>query len=121
MEAKRRSIEEVRSKLDKIRQNPCTRHKFPKELWISIIQLTKTHSTREVCRELQMNHTHLERKIHQLKKPAQSELEFREISMPIIQLALDTVTIELKSADGMQAKIQGSSSCLNYLIQLFGR
>jgi len=118
MEAKSIKIEKIRSTLDRLRQDPKTQRKFPQKLWASIIQQTKTHSIEEVCCLLQINPVYLKRKIHQSKE---SVLEFREIVMPAAQSALDIVTIELKSADGLQAKIQGPFSCLNFLSQLFGR
>ena len=118
MDAKFIPIKEIRSSLDQLRQDPNTRRKFPKELWTSIIQLTKIYPVEELCRQLQINSVYLKRKIHQSKEPT---LEFREIVMPIAQSASDTVTIELRAADGLQAKIQGPSSCLNCLSQLFRR
>lgn len=116
MEAKFTTIEEIRSTLDRLRQDPKTQRNFPRELWTSIIQLTKIYPVEEVCRRLQINPIYLKRKIHPSKEPA---LEFREILMPAAHSASDTVTIELKSADGLQAKIQGPFSCLSYLTQLF--
>lgn len=118
MEAKFTTIEEIRSTLDRLRQDPNTQRKFPRELWTSIIQLTKIYPVEEVCRRLQISPIYLKRKIHQSKEPV---LEFREIVLPAAQSASDTVTIELRSADGLQAKIQGPSSCLKFLSQLFGR
>lgn len=116
MKAKFIPIEEIRSTLDQLRQDPNTQRKFPQELWASIIQQTKIYSIEEVCLRLQISPVYLKRKIHQSKESA---LEFREIVMPIAQPTSDTVTIELKSTDGLQAKIQGPSSCLSYLTQLF--
>lgn len=117
METKFIPIEEIRATLDQLRQDPNTQRKFPREIWISIIQLTKIYPIENVCLRLQINPIYLKRKIHQFKEPA---TQFREIVMPAAQLA-DTVTIELRSADGLQAKIQGPFSCLNYLSKLFGR
>ena len=118
MEAKFIPIEEIRSTLDRLRQDPNTQRRFPRELWTSIIQLTTIYPVEEVCRQLQINPIYLKRKIHQSKEPA---LEFREIVMPAAQSTSDTVTIELRSADGLQAKIQGPLSCLDYLSKLFRR
>ena len=118
MEAKFTTIEEIRSILDRLRQDPKTQRNFPLEIWTSIIQLTKIYPIEEVCRRLQINPIYLKRKIRQ---PKESALEFREIIMPASQATSDIVTIELKSVNGLQAKIQGPSSCLNYLNILFGR
>jgi hypothetical protein len=119
MKAKFIPIEEIRATLDRLRQDPKTQRKFPRELWTSIIQLTKIYPIEEVCLRLQIHPIYLKRKIHQSRKPA---LEFREIIMPAaVQPGSATITIELKSADGLQAKIQGPFSCLNYLNKLFGR
>ena len=90
MDAKFIPIEEIQSTLDRLRQDPKTRRKFPRELWTSIIQQTKIYPVEEVCRRLQINPTYLKCKIHQSKQPA---LEFREIIMPVAQSASDTVTI----------------------------
>ena len=116
MEAKIIPIEELRSTIDRLRQDPKTQRKFPQELWTSIIGLIKIYPTEEICRRLLINPTYLKRKIHQSNE---TTLEFREIVMPAVQSAPDIVTIELKSADGLQAKIQGPFSCLNYLTKLF--
>lgn len=118
MDTKFIPIEKIQSTLYRLRQDPKTRRNFPRELWNSIIQQTKIYPVKEVCRRLQINPTYLKRKIHQSKQPA---FEFREIIMPVAQSVSDTVTIELRSTDGLQAKIQGPGSCLNYLSQLFGR
>jgi hypothetical protein len=50
MEAKFTTIEEIRSTLDRLRQDPKTQCNFPRELWTSIIQLTKIYPVEEVCR-----------------------------------------------------------------------
>jgi len=118
MEEKLIPIEELRSTIDRLRQDPKTQRRFPQELWVSIIQLTKIYPIEEVCRRLLVNPIYLKRKIHQSKETA---LEFREIVMPAVQSAPETVTIELKSADGLQAKIQGPVSCLNYFSKLLRR
>ncbi len=43
-------------------------------------------------------------------------MEFHEVSLK--NISLETVTIELISQNGIQAKVQGSLSCLNCLQQL---
>ncbi len=118
MDTKFIPFEELRSTLERLREDPKTQRKFPRELWLSIIRLTKIYPVEEVCHQLQINLIYLKRKIHQSQASA---LEFREIVMPAAQSTFDTVTIELKSVDGLQAKIQGPSSCLNHLTQLFRR
>ena len=118
MEIKCPPIDEVRSKLDRLREDPTTQRKFPQELWDSVIQLTKIYSFEEVCRRLRINPIYLKRKIGQSDEPA---LKFCEITLPTAQVAFDTVTIELRSPDGLQAKIQGPVSCLNYFSQILGR
>jgi len=118
MDAKFITIEEIKATLDQLRQDPNTQRKFPKELWISIIQLTKIHPIVEVCRLLQIKPIYLKRKIHQYQEPT---VQFQEVIMPEVFSASDSVTVEIKSIDGLQAKIQGPSSCLNYLCKLFGR
>jgi hypothetical protein len=111
------SIEEIRSTLTRLRENPNTRRNFPRELWDSIIQLTKIHSIEEVCSQLKINPLYLKRKIDQLKEKT---LEFREISIQSPLTTSESVSIELSATSGLKAKIQGPISCLNYLQKLFG-
>jgi hypothetical protein len=122
MDTKFPPIEDIRSALDRLRKDPKTQRKFPPELWTSIIQHTKIHPIEEVCRHLQINSIYLKRKIREFKGPGnEPAFEFQEVVMPVAQPAADTVTIELQSVDGLQAKIHGPLSCLNYLNQLFRR
>lgn len=111
-----RSIEAIQSTLNQLQQNPSTRNSFPRELWDSIIQLTKSHSLEEVSCPLSIMPTNLKRKI----QPSQGALEFRELTIagPITS---ELITIEISSNDGLKAKIQGSLSCLDYLHKFFGR
>jgi hypothetical protein len=53
MEAKFTTIEEIRSTLDRLRQDPKTQRNFPRKLWTSIIQLIKIYPVEEVCRLMQ--------------------------------------------------------------------
>lgn len=105
-------IEEVYKTLVSLRQNPTTKKKFPCETWDAIIQLTKIYSHEEVCRRLELAPGLLKRKIQQRMAP----MEFHEISLK--NISPETVTIELISQNGIQAKIQGPLSCLNCLQQL---
>jgi len=115
MNTKTTSIEEIRSTLARLRQDPTTKRRFPSELWDTIIQLTKTYSIKEVCRQLEIDPVYLKRKI---PPPKKQDLEFREIS-PL--LPPDVITIELTTIAGLKAKIRGPVSCLNHLSKLFGR
>ncbi len=105
-------IEEVRKTLVLLRQNPTTRKRFPSETWDAIIQLTKTYSHEEICQRLPLAPGLLKRKIGQRTAP----MKFHEISLN--NISSETVTIELMSKNGIQAKIQGPLSCLNCLQQL---
>jgi len=107
-------IEAVHAILVRLRQNPTTKKKFPSETWDAIIQLTKTHSYKEVCRRLQIHSSLLKSKIRQ----STVSMEFREISLQ--NIPTESVIIELISKNGMKAKIQGPLSCLNCLQQLLG-
>jgi len=109
-------IEEIRSTLTRLRQNPKTQRKFPRELWDSIIQLTKICPIEELCRQLHINPVYLKDKIRDSKGQA---LEFREISMPGWQPVSETVTIELSTSSGLKARIQGPIACINNLYKLF--
>lgn len=105
-------IEEIRKTLVLLRQNPTTKKKFPSETWDAIIQLTKSRSHKEICQLLQIAPALLKRKIGQRT----ASMEFHEISFR--NTSPEVVTIELISKNGIQAKIQGSLSCLNCLQQL---
>jgi hypothetical protein len=119
MNAKLIPMDEIRSTLDRLRQDPSTQRKFPRELWGSIIQLTKVYPIEEVCRRLRIDPVYLQHKMDQSQEQA---LEFREISMQAISSVSDRVTIELSSSTtGLKARIQGPPSCLNYLHKLFER
>ena len=68
MKTKFTTIEEIRSILDRLRQDPKTQRKFPRELWTSIIQLTKFYPFEEICLRLQINPIYLKRKIIHLEE-----------------------------------------------------
>lgn len=108
-------LEEIHATLTSLRQEVTGRRKFPKELWNSIIRLTKIYSVAEVCRRLEINPAYLKRKIHQSQQSP--SLDFQEIS--IQSPNSDTVVIELDSNTGLRAKIQGPVSCLGYLQSFF--
>jgi len=116
MEAKIITLEKIQSTLEALRQDPHGKPRIPRALWASIIQQTKIHPLKEVCRRLQISPAYLKRKI---KSSQESALEFHEVVMSAAQLTSDIVTIELRAADGLQAKIQGPLSSLNCLTQLF--
>ena len=105
-------IEEVRTTLVLLRQNPATKKRFPSETWDAIIQLTKTFSHEEICQRLQLAPGLLKRKI----KQRTVSMEFHEISLK--NISAEIVTIELRSKNGIQAKIQGSLACLDCLQKL---
>ncbi len=46
------SIEEIRTTLVLLRQNPTIKKRFPTETWDTIIQLTKIYSHEEICQRL---------------------------------------------------------------------
>jgi hypothetical protein len=116
MESQSITVEEIRSTLDQLRQNPLTKRRFPQKLWDSIIQLTKTYPLNDICRQLDINPVYLRRKIQNTKK---APLEFREVSFTALP-STNTVTIELSSTTGLKAIVQGSISCLDCLYKLFG-
>ena len=111
------TIEDIRSTLTQLRQNPKTQRNFPQKLWESIVQLTEIYSVEDLCCKLLINPTYLKKKIRESKKQA---LEFREVLMPMPQPVSDTVTIELSTSSGLNAKIQGPIACLDNLYKLFG-
>lgn len=116
MEIQSITIEEIRSTLGQLRQNPLTLRKFPKQLWNSIIELTKIHPLRDVCSQLDIDPMYLKRKISQTKE---TTLEFHQITLP--QNSNSPITIEISSPDGLRATVHGSMSCTEILYKLFGR
>lgn len=110
------SIEAVRANLEKLRQNPSTRNRFPRELWASIIQLTKNHPIEDICAELSIVPAYLKRKIQQ----SEGSFEFRELTIAG-SVVSESVTIEISANDGLKAKVTGPLSCLDYLQKLLGR
>ncbi len=80
MDAQNYSLEEVSSILTKVRQNPKTLHKFPKEVWMAITQLTTQYSIEQISKQLQLNPNYLQRKINQYNP--QPMLDFQEVVLP---------------------------------------
>jgi hypothetical protein len=112
------TVEKIRSALDQLRRNPQTKRRFPKELWDSIIQLTRNHSFVDICSQLDINPIYLKQKIRQSKD---DQLEFQEVTFAAPMTSNNEVKIELISTSGLTAMIQGPISCLNCLYTLFGR
>lgn len=108
------SIEDICAALVRLRQNPSTKKRFPREIWDAIVRLTKTHSHTKLCQRLQLDPGLLKRRV----KQRMASMEFHEIS--IQNISQESVVIELIAKNGMQAKIQGPLSCLNCLQQLLG-
>jgi transposase-like protein len=111
------TVEEIRSTLDQLRQNPQTKRRFPKELWNSIIQLTKNYSLNDICSQLDIHPVYLKQKIRQTRE---DKLEFHEVSLAMPVTSNSEVKIELSSKSGLKALIQGPTSCLDCLQKLFG-
>ena len=117
MKSQSDSLEEIHASLTSLRQEVTGRRKFPKELWNSIIRLTKIYPVAEICRRLELSPAYLKRKINQSQQSP--FLDFQEIS--IQSQHSDAVVIELESNSGLRAKIQGPVSCLGYLQSFFGK
>lgn len=109
------TIEEIRSVLDQLRQNPKTKRRFPQKLWDSIIRLTEIYPLKDVCQRLNISPIYLRRKILQSNE---NTLEFREIPFSA-PFSSANVRIELVSKDGLNATIQGPITCLDSLYKLF--
>ena len=73
------TIEEIRTTLDRLRQDPQTRRRFPKELWDSIVQLTRSYSFNTICSQLDISPAYLKQKV---RKVREEEVEFHELSFP---------------------------------------
>ena len=117
MPSKNDPIAEIQSTLTRLRQQPETRNRFPKEVWKSIIHLTKLYPIDELCERLQIPPAYLRRKIQSLEIVP---LELREVSPFIIQnSSSDSIIIELSTSSGLKAKIQGPLSIISCLQSLF--
>jgi hypothetical protein len=114
---KSQQIDEIRSMLDQLRQDPKTKRKFPQNLWKSIIRLTKIYSIEDLCQKLNINPAHLKRK---MRRTSEGAPEFREVSLCTLFPSDNLVKIEIRSKTGLSAAIQGPISCLNCLYHLFG-
>jgi len=117
MNSKVLSLDDLRSILTRLRQDPKTRRKFPKDLWESIIRLTETHPIEEICQYLKINPSYLKNKIRKYHEPTSPE--FHEISMQDSYSGI--IVIELNSNCGLSARIQGPLACLSCLNSLFRR
>jgi hypothetical protein len=107
--------EQIRSSLSRLREDPKTQRKFPKEIWMSIIELTKTFPAGEVCRQLAIHPTYLKQKIREFQD---SPVEFQELTLE--RSPADFICIELSTGSGLKAKIEGPLSALKCLHQVFG-
>lgn len=116
-----KTLEEIHAILATLRESSSFRNKFPKKIWNSIIELTKTLPLQEVCRRLNIQPAYLKRKIQQLQNTHSETIDFQEVSFGTHEtLPTDDVVIELISISGLKARIQGPSTCLTYLTSLFG-
>lgn len=116
-----KTLEEICLALKIMREKPASRRRFPKQLWDAIFELTKIYSHQEICRRLKVQPAYLKQKIQKSQNHS-NDLEFQEIvCKPVEGCFTDTVVIELISASGLKAKIQGPSSCLKHLSELFAR
>lgn len=121
MQDQPKTLEEIHTTLKILRGNPSFRNRFPKQLWDTIIELTKVIPFQEVCRQLKIQPAYLKRKIQQSQNIPSNTVDFHEISYGIQDSHLaDAVVIELISDSGLRARIQGPSTCLNCLSSLFG-
>ncbi|MGA8163967.1 MAG: hypothetical protein WB791_02955 [Waddliaceae bacterium] len=107
------TLEEILEILTLFRSQNETKRKFPKDTWDSIIRLTQVLPLNKVCTRLKINPSYLKQKIRQ----STETLDFQEL--PIQNSCFDTVLIELSTKSELKAKIQGPSSCLNFLLPLF--
>ena len=118
MDACHVTLDEIRSALTLLRQNPKTQRRFPRTLWASIIRLTKTIPVATLCQELHICPANLKYWIGQLHdSDEESTVSFRELR--IENLSLATVTVDVTSPSGIQMRIQGPSSLLEHLYPIF--
>jgi len=118
MDACYATLDEIRSALTLLRQNPKTQRRFPRPLWASIVRLTKTIPVATLCQELHICPSNLKRWIGQLRGPDEKPaVSFRELR--IADLSPATVTVDVTSPSGVQMRVQGPSSLLEHLYPLF--
>jgi hypothetical protein len=114
-----KTLEEIHAVLKTLRETPGSRRRFPKKLWNSILELAKSHSHKEICRQLEIQPVYLKRKMQKSQNSSPKNIDFQEIFFESQKGHANTVVIELISKSGLKAKIQGSSSCLSCLSSLF--
>lgn len=114
------TLEEISSALTHLRSTAKSKRRFPKELWASIVHWAEVQSIEEICERFKIHPTYLKEKV---RKSKQNSLDFQEVSCrsQSFHQDQDMVVIELSSDEGIRARIEGSASCLNYLVSLFRR
>ena len=112
------TLDEIRSALTLLRQNPKTQRRFPRPLWVSIVRLTKTIPVTTLCQELHICPSNLKYWIEQVRcSDKESTVSFRELQ--IAGLSPATITVDVTSPLGVQMRIQGPPSLLEHLYPLF--
>jgi hypothetical protein len=109
------TLQKVLLDLNRLRENPKTRNRFPLSLWEKISQLTESYPIEEVSRVLGIQLPYLKQKTKQLMAP-KGNMDFVEVrpSPP-----LDLIQIELTTTAGVQVKIRGPVSSISALLPLF--
>lgn len=116
-----KTLKEIHATLKTLRENSSSRKRFPQQIWDAIIELTEVLPFQEVCQQLEIQPAYLKRKMQQSQNIPPDTINFQEVSYNTHSLNLsDAIVIELISHSGLRAKIQGPSSCLNFLSSLFG-
>ena len=117
------TLDEIRSALTLLRQNPKTQRRFPRPLWASIVRLTKTIPVTTLCQELHICPANLRHWTEQLRgsneESAMSFHELRIADLSPVTISAPTIIVDVTSPSGVQMRIQGPSSLLEHLYPLF--
>lgn len=115
MDTESTTLQKVFLDLERLRENPKTRNRFPSSIWGKIAQLTESYPLEEVSRVLGIQLPYLRQKTKQLRTP-ETKIDFIEIrpSPP-----LESIQIELVTPAGVKVRIQGPVSSITALLPLF--
>ena len=94
---------------------------FPKEIWKKTFSLINQIPIEEICRAIKIPPCHFRKKMKSFGDILEKGSDFVEIKTKN-PISPDLITIELETPTGFKAKIQGSSFCLNQVLNgLLGR
>jgi hypothetical protein len=101
-------LDQIRQTLTQLRQDPKTQRRFPRSIWESIVELSKTLPANVLCQELHISPDNLRTWMKRIQEP--ETLSFQEISTR--DMSPQPVIVEITTPSGLQARVQCHPSCL---------